>query len=53
MTEKDKKTQEKPQSDKFGQIQKRKKLLTAEIKKVVGGKKPFEPENHNEIFVSI
>lgn len=57
MTDKNRKVQEKPQSGKYVQLDKRKKMLTAETKKVVGGiivhgKNRLAP-NHNEIFVSI
>lgn len=51
--------QQEPQSDKYSQIGKRKKMLTKETKKVVGGiivhgkHKGGEWPNHNEIFVYI
>lgn len=59
MTEKSKEKRGKPQSGKYGQIDKRKKMLTAETKKVIGGiiiqgkHKNLISTNHNETFVNI
>jgi hypothetical protein len=37
---------------KYATTAKKKKLVTSGVKKVVGGAKPFDPDNHNEVFIT-